>query len=56
MWPSAIYGDLRFYRPSLHAACLQYGKRADGSLSYVDGANVVGFVKVAEAMLAQGVI
>ncbi len=40
----------------IHAACLQHGKRADGSVSYVDGANVAGFVKVADAMLAQGVI
>ncbi len=41
---------------SIHAACLRHGKRADGSVSYVDGANVAGFVKVADAMLAQGVI
>jgi len=41
---------------SIHAACLQHGRRADGSLSYVDGANVAGFVKVADAMLAQGVL
>lgn len=40
----------------IHSACLQYGKRADGSFSYVDGANVAGFVKVADAMMAQGVI
>ena len=40
----------------IHAACLKYGKRADGSVSYADGANIAGFVKVAEAMLAQGVI
>ena len=40
----------------IHAACLQYGKRADGSVSYIDGANIAGFVKVADAMLAQGVV
>ena len=40
----------------IHAACLKYGEREDGSVSYADGANVAGFVKVAEAMLAQGVI
>jgi glutamate dehydrogenase (NADP+) len=40
----------------IHAACLKYGKRADGTVSYIDGANVAGFVKVAEAMQAQGVI
>ena len=41
---------------SIHASCVQYGRRKDGSVSYVDGANVAGFVKVADAMLAQGVI
>lgn len=40
----------------IHAACLKHGQRPDGSVSYADGANVAGFVKVAEAMLAQGVI
>ncbi len=40
----------------IHAACLKYGSRSDGSVSYIDGANVAGFVKVADAMLAQGLI
>jgi glutamate dehydrogenase (NADP+) len=40
----------------IHAACLHYGKRGDGTVSYVDGANIAGFVKVADAMLAQGVV
>jgi len=40
----------------IHAACIQYGQRPDGTVSYVDGANIAGFVKVADAMLAQGVI
>ncbi len=40
----------------IHESCLEHGRRADGTISYVDGANVAGFVKVAEAMLAQGVI
>ena len=40
----------------IHGACLQYGKRKDGRVSYLDGANVAGFVKVAEAMLGQGVV
>jgi glutamate dehydrogenase (NADP+) len=39
----------------IHEACVQHGQRADGSVSYVDGANIAGFVKVADAMLAQGV-
>jgi len=40
----------------IHEACVRHGARADGSVSYTDGANVAGFVKVADAMLAQGVI
>lgn len=40
----------------IHQACVQYGEREDGSFSYVDGANVAGFVKVADAMLAQGIL
>lgn len=39
----------------IHANCVQHGKRADGSVNYVDGANIAGFVKLADAMLAQGV-
>jgi glutamate dehydrogenase (NADP+) len=41
---------------NIHAACLKYGERPDGRVSYIDGANIAGFVKVADAMLAQGVI
>ena len=40
----------------IHAACLKHGTRADGSVSYIDGANIAGFVKVADAMIAQGVV
>jgi glutamate dehydrogenase (NADP+) len=41
---------------NIHAACLQYGQRVDGRVSYIAGANIAGFVKVADAMLAQGVV
>ena len=40
----------------IHAACVQYGKDGDGYVDYVKGANIAGFVKVAEAMMAQGVV
>ncbi len=40
----------------IHDACVLHGRRADGSISYVNGANIAGFVKVADAMPAQGVI
>ena len=40
----------------IHNACRKYGKEEDGYVNYVNGANIAGFVKVAEAMLAQGVV
>ncbi|MGN0087165.1 MAG: NADP-specific glutamate dehydrogenase [Alloprevotella sp.] len=41
---------------SIHEQCVKYGKRPDGSVNYVRGANVAGFMKVAKAMMAQGVL
>ena len=41
---------------SIHHACVSYGREEDGSINYVKGANIAGFVKVADAMLAQGVV
>lgn len=41
---------------NIHAVCTKYGERSDGSVSYIKGANIAGFVKVADAMLAQGVV
>ena len=41
---------------SIHSACERYGKEEDGYINYVKGANIAGFVKVADAMLAQGVV
>ena len=40
----------------IHDSCITYGKEKDGYCNYVKGANIAGFVKVADAMLAQGVI
>ncbi len=40
----------------IHTTCVRYGKQADGYINYVKGANVGGFMKVAKAMMAQGVI
>ncbi|MCB2019824.1 MAG: NADP-specific glutamate dehydrogenase [Rhizobacter sp.] len=39
----------------IHENCVRHGKREDGSINYVAGANIAGFVKVADAMLMQGV-
>ena len=41
---------------NIHEACVQYGKDSDGYVDYVKGANIAGFVKVADAMLGQGVV
>jgi glutamate dehydrogenase (NADP+) len=41
---------------NIHKTCEKYGKEADGTINYVKGANIGGFVKVAEAMLAQGLV
>ncbi|WP_445717146.1 NADP-specific glutamate dehydrogenase [Flavobacterium sp.] len=40
----------------IHESCIKYGTNADGYVDYVKGANIAGFVKVADAMLAQGVV
>jgi glutamate dehydrogenase (NADP+) len=40
----------------IHDACIEYGTGEDGYIDYVKGANIAGFVKVADAMLAQGVV
>jgi len=41
---------------NIHNSCIEYGKEKDGYINYVKGANIAGFVKVADAMLAQGVV
>ena len=41
---------------SIHHACVSYGREENGFVNYVKGANIAGFVKVADAMLAQGVV
>ena len=40
----------------IHASCVAYGQNEDGSVDYIKGANIAGFVKVADAMLAQGIV
>jgi len=41
---------------NIHATCVKYGTKENGFINYVDGANIGGFVKVANAMIAQGVV
>ena len=56
-WPrEEVDSRLHEIMCNIHEACLNYGRGPDGKVSYVNGANIAGFVKVADAMLAQGVI
>lgn len=41
---------------NIHEACVKYGTEADGFVNYVNGANIAGFMKVAKAMMAQGIL
>ncbi|MEP7281615.1 MAG: NADP-specific glutamate dehydrogenase [Rubrivivax sp.] len=47
-----LHGIMR----SIHQTCVEHGRRPDDSISYVDGANVAGFARVADAMMAQGIV
>ena len=47
---------LKIIMKDIHASCVKYGTDATGYVDYVRGANIAGFVKVADAMLAQGVV
>ncbi len=47
---------LRQIMHNIHESCVRYGTEADGYVNYVKGANIAGFVKVADAMLAQGYV
>ncbi len=49
-----VEGRLRVIMEMIHEQCIRYGKNADGSVDYVKGANIAGFVRVADAMLAEG--
>ena len=40
----------------IHEACIKYGTESDGYVNYVKGANIAGFIKVAEAMMSQGLV
>jgi glutamate dehydrogenase (NADP+) len=56
-WPSKEVDErLHQIMRSIHEACVKYGKNKEGYVNYVKGANVAGFLKVANAMLDQGVI
>ena len=41
---------------NIYDMCVEHGKEKDGSINYVKGANIAGFMRVAKAMVAQGII
>ena len=54
--PEEVDQKLHYIMSSIHEQCVKYGKQADGHIDYIKGANIAGFMKVAKAMLAQGVV
>lgn len=57
MWtPEEVDQKLHSIMKDIHTACVKYGTEPDGYVNYVKGANIAGFMKVANAMLAQGCV
>lgn len=54
--PAEVDERLHHIMESIHEQCVKYGRKEDGTINYVDGANIAGFMKVATAMLEQGII
>ncbi len=54
--PEEVDEKLHRIMEDIHAACVKYGTEPDGYVNYVKGANIAGFIKVADAMMSQGVI
>jgi glutamate dehydrogenase (NADP+) len=56
-WPAEeVDAKLHQIMSSIHQQCVEYGRQPDGYVNYMKGANIAGFMKVAKAMIAQGVI
>ncbi len=54
--PEEVDAKLHSIMDDIHASCVKYGTEPDGYVNYVKGANIAGFLKVANAMLAQGLV
>ena len=54
--PAEVNEKLQWIMESIHDQCVKFGEQPDGTVDYVKGANIAGFMKVAQAMLEQGVI
>jgi len=56
-WSAAEVDEkLHTIMANIHAACVQYGTEEDGFVNYAKGANIAGFLKVANSMLDHGII
>lgn len=56
-WTAAeVDAKLHQIMNEIHTQCVKYGRESDGYINYMKGANVAGFLKVAKAMLAQGIV
>ena len=53
---SEVDAQLLQIMQNIHQQCIVYGKQKDGYINYVKGANIAGFMKVAKAMMAQGIV
>ena len=54
--PEEVDANLHRIMNDIHEACVRYGTEPDGYINYVKGANIAGFIKVADAMMAQGLV
>lgn len=56
-WPAEQVDEkLKWIMANIHENCMKYGTESDGYINYVKGANIAGFMKVAKAMMGQGVL
>ena len=56
-WSSEeVDAKLHYIMENIHENCVKYGTEPDGYINYVKGANIAGFMKVAKAMMAQGIV
>ena len=54
--PEEVDAQLHRIMKDIHEACVKYGTDENGNVNYVNGANIAGFIKVADAMMAQGLV
>jgi len=56
-WPAEQVDEkLKWIMANIHENCVKYGRESDGFVNYVKGANIAGFMKVAKAMMGQGIL